>query len=77
MPPGAATAFLVLALLNNVVPFVLFAWAQEAIDGGLASILNATTPIWGVLVAHLFTADEKATPAKVAGRAARASAGSR
>ena len=67
MPPGAALAFLVLALLNNVVPFVLFAWAQEAIDGGLASILNATTPIWGVLVAHLFTADEKATPAKVAG----------
>ncbi|HMG47128.1 MAG TPA: DMT family transporter [Allosphingosinicella sp.] len=67
MPPGAATAFLVLALLNNVVPFVLFAWAQEAIDGGLASILNATTPIWGVLVAHLFTSDEKATPAKVAG----------
>jgi drug/metabolite transporter (DMT)-like permease len=67
LPPGAAFALLVLALLNNVVPFVLFAWAQEAIDGGLASILNATTPIWGVLVAHLFTADEKATPAKVAG----------
>lgn len=67
MPPGAALAFLVLALLNNVIPFVLFAWAQEAIDGGLASILNATTPIWGVLVAHLFTADEKANPAKVLG----------
>jgi drug/metabolite transporter (DMT)-like permease len=67
MPPGAAFAFLVLALLNNVVPFVLFAWAQEEITGGLASILNATTPIWGVVVAHAFTADEKATPAKVAG----------
>jgi len=67
MPPGAAWAFLVLALLNNVIPFVLFAWAQEEIDGGLASILNATTPIWGVIVAHLFTADEKANPAKVAG----------
>ena len=67
MPPGAASAFLVLALLNNVIPFVLFAWAQEEITGGLASILNATTPIWGVLVAHLFTADEKATPAKVIG----------
>ena len=49
------------------IPFVLFAWAQEEITGGLASILNATTPIWGVLVAHLFTADEKATPGKVAG----------
>ena len=67
MPPGAASAYLVLALLNNVIPFVMFAWAQEAITGGLASILNATTPIWGVLVAHLFTADEKATPNKVLG----------
>ncbi|HST36291.1 MAG TPA: DMT family transporter [Allosphingosinicella sp.] len=67
MPPGAALAFLILALLNNVIPFVLFVWAQREITGGLASILNATTPIWGVIVAHLFTADEKATPAKVAG----------
>src|SRR5205085_11939605 len=67
MPPGAAFAYLVLALLNNVVPFILFVSAQEEITGGLASILNATTPIWGVLVAHLFTADEKATPNKVIG----------
>jgi drug/metabolite transporter (DMT)-like permease len=67
MPPGAASSFLVLALLNNVIPFTMFAWAQESITGGLASILNATTPIWGVIVANAFTADEKATPAKVAG----------
>ncbi|HTU13220.1 MAG TPA: EamA family transporter [Allosphingosinicella sp.] len=67
LPPGAALAYLVLALLNNAIPFVLFAWAQAEIASGLASILNATTPIWGVLVAHLFTADEKATPNKVAG----------
>ncbi|HVQ07329.1 MAG TPA: DMT family transporter [Allosphingosinicella sp.] len=67
LPPGTLLAFLVLALLNNVIPFVLFAWAQIHISGGLASILNATTPIWGVVVAHLLTADEKATPGKVAG----------
>jgi drug/metabolite transporter (DMT)-like permease len=67
MPPGAASALLVLALLNNVIPFILFVWAQEEITGGLASILNATTPIWGVVVAHLCTADEKMTPARVAG----------
>jgi drug/metabolite transporter (DMT)-like permease len=67
LPPGALAAFLVLALLNNVIPFVLFAWAQIEISGGLASILNATTPIWGVVAAHLLTADEKATPGKVAG----------
>jgi drug/metabolite transporter (DMT)-like permease len=67
LPRGAAWALLVLGLLNNVVPFILFVWAQEQITGGLASILNATTPIWGVVVAHVFTADEKANPAKVAG----------
>jgi drug/metabolite transporter (DMT)-like permease len=67
LPPGALVAFLILALLNNVLPFALFAWAQKSIAGGLASILNATTPIWGVIVAHLFTRDERVTPAKVAG----------
>ena len=41
------------ALLNNVVPFILFGWGQTHIASGLASILNATTPIWGVVVAHL------------------------
>jgi drug/metabolite transporter (DMT)-like permease len=67
MPLSAWLALLLLALLNNVLPFILFAYAQQEIAGGLASILNATTPIWGVVVAHVFTADEKATPAKVAG----------
>ena len=59
--------FLTLALLNNIVPFTLFAWGQQQIASGLASILNATTPLWAVLVAHFLTADEKATPLKVAG----------
>jgi drug/metabolite transporter (DMT)-like permease len=67
LPRGAIGAFLLLALLNNVVPFSLFAWGQTRIDSGLASILNATTPIWGVVVAHIFTRDERMTPAKVAG----------
>ena len=56
-----------LALLNNVIPFVLFGWGQTHIASGLASILNATTPIWGVIVAHIFTSDERMTPRKVAG----------
>lgn len=68
LPPRAAwPAFLLLALLNNVVPFVLYGFAQQRIASGLAAILNATTPLWGVLVAHLFTADERATPGKVVG----------
>ncbi|MEO7410767.1 MAG: DMT family transporter [Sphingomicrobium sp.] len=67
LPRAAWGAIILLALLNNALPFVLFGWAQTHIASGLASILNATTPIWGVIVAHLFTADEKVTPRKAIG----------
>jgi drug/metabolite transporter (DMT)-like permease len=56
-----------LALLNNVVPFILFGWGQRHIASGLAAILQATTPIFGVLAAHLLTADERITRARLAG----------
>jgi len=67
LPRQAWSAIVLLALLNNALPFTLFGWAQTHIASGLASILNATTPIWGVIVAHLFTADERITPRKLAG----------
>ena len=60
-------AILVLALLNNMIPFALFGWGQQRIASGLASILNATTPIWGVIAAHLWTRDERMTPTKIIG----------
>jgi drug/metabolite transporter (DMT)-like permease len=56
-----------MGLLNNVLPFVLIVWGQHRIASGLASILNATTPLFTVLVAHLLTPDEKLTPLKAAG----------
>ncbi len=40
-----------MGILNNAIPFTLIAWAQVAIEGGLASILNATTPIFSVVLA--------------------------
>jgi drug/metabolite transporter (DMT)-like permease len=67
LPRSAWVSMLVLALLNNALPFTLFGWAQTHIASGLASILNATTPIWGVLVAHFLTHDERMTPRKIAG----------
>jgi len=60
-------AFVVMGLLNNVVPFSLIVWGQTHIASGLASILNATTPIFTVLVAHVFTADERLSPARIMG----------
>jgi drug/metabolite transporter (DMT)-like permease len=59
--------FLVMGLLNNAIPFSLIFWGQKEIASGLASILNATTPLFTVLVAHSLTTDEKATSAKLIG----------
>jgi drug/metabolite transporter (DMT)-like permease len=58
--------FLLLGLLNNVIPFILICWGETRISSGLASILNATTPIFIVVVAHLLTEDEKLSRAKLA-----------
>jgi drug/metabolite transporter (DMT)-like permease len=60
-------AIAVMAVLNNIIPFTLIVWAQQTLPSGLAAILNATTPLWTVLVAHALTADERATPGRVAG----------
>lgn len=60
-------AFLGMGFLNNLVPFSLIVWGQTHITSGLASILNATTPLATVLVAHLFTIDEKMTGNRLAG----------
>jgi drug/metabolite transporter (DMT)-like permease len=49
------------------VPFTLFVLAQGQITGALASVLNATTPLFTVLVAHLATKDERLTPVKAVG----------
>lgn len=67
----AWTAFFGMGVLNNVAPFTLIFWGQSQmpadVAAGLASILNATTPLFTVIVLHAFTQDEKATPLKVAG----------
>ncbi len=64
-------ALLVMGVLNNVVPFTLFAFAQGQIGAGLAAILNAMTPLFTVLVGHLMAqggrAGERMTGARVAG----------
>jgi drug/metabolite transporter (DMT)-like permease len=60
-------AFLLLGLINNAIPHACIFLGQTEIGAGLASILNATTPIWTVIIAHFATADEKLTGVKIAG----------
>ncbi len=60
-------AFFVMGALNNLIPFTLIVWGQTHIASGLASILNAATPLFTVVLAHLLTHDEKMTPNRLAG----------
>ncbi|MGI5506225.1 DMT family transporter [Lentzea sp. CA-135723] len=57
----------VVAVLLCVVPFLLFAWAEQHVDSGLASIYNATTPLMTVLVALVALPGERLTRAGLAG----------
>src|SRR5215469_5093288 len=61
------SAFLVMGVLNNAIPFLLIVWAQTQMACGLAAILNATTPLFTVVVAHLFTTDERLTSGRILG----------
>ncbi len=63
----ALRALFTMGVLNVVIPFSLFFWAQTRISGSLASILNAATPIFSILAAHALLADERLTVRKSVG----------
>jgi drug/metabolite transporter (DMT)-like permease len=63
----AWVAFFGMGFLNNLMPFCLIVWGQTHIASGLASILNATTPMYTVVAAHFLTRDEKMNAGKLAG----------
>jgi drug/metabolite transporter (DMT)-like permease len=69
-PPRSAKAVAALAALgfgNNALPFALIAWGQTHLLSGLASILNAATPLFSVLAAHVLTAEERLSRSKLFG----------
>ena len=65
--PSVWKTFLIMGVLNNLNPFSLIVCGQIYIASGLASILNATTPMFTVPVAHILTTDEKATGGRMFG----------
>jgi drug/metabolite transporter (DMT)-like permease len=62
-----ALPFLIMGLLNNAIPFSLLFLGQTVIGAGLASILNATTPVFTVVVASLLVKQEALQAHRVAG----------
>jgi drug/metabolite transporter (DMT)-like permease len=55
------SAYFVMGVLNNFVPFSLIFWAQTQIESDLAAILNGATPLFTALLAHWLTPDEHLT----------------
>lgn len=47
----------VVGILNSAAPFCLFAWAELTLSAGVTSVINATTPLWGAVVAYLWLKD--------------------
>lgn len=56
-----------LGITNIALPFFLISWGQKSIDSGVASILDATVPLFTILVAHFMLHDDKMTTPKVLG----------
>ena len=67
VPRPMIARFFILATLNNVIPFTLFAWAETRVASGTAAILNAMTPIFTILIAGLVLRTEKLTALGVVG----------
>jgi drug/metabolite transporter (DMT)-like permease len=61
------TPLVVLGIANIAIPFFLISWGEQSIDSAVASILNATTPLFTILIAHFLLQDDRMTTSKVLG----------
>jgi drug/metabolite transporter (DMT)-like permease len=65
--PRVLLAFLFMGVFNTAVPFTLISWGETRIDSGLAAILNSTTPLFTIIIAHFWLRDEKITLPRILG----------
>lgn len=63
----SVSQFALMGALNNAIPFTLIVWGQQSIDAGRASVLNATVPLFTVILAHWLLANEKLNRSKSIG----------
>src|SRR5689334_20811690 len=58
---------LLLGITNVAIPFFLISWGEQSIDSAVAAILDATVPLFTILIAHYLLRDDKMTWPKVLG----------
>jgi drug/metabolite transporter (DMT)-like permease len=69
LPRGRGTLlkFLFMGFFNTALPFVLITWGETLIDSGLAAILNATVPLFTIVIANFWLHDERLTLGRLGG----------
>jgi drug/metabolite transporter (DMT)-like permease len=65
--PRVLLAFLFMGVFNTAVPFTLISFGETTIDSSLAAILNSTTPLFTIIIAHFWLRDEKITLPRILG----------
>lgn len=60
-------ALLFVGVMNTALPFTLITWGEQHIDSGLATVLNATVPLWTLIFAHVALYDERFSRQKLIG----------
>jgi drug/metabolite transporter (DMT)-like permease len=58
---------LIIGVTNVAIPFFLISWGEQSIDSAVAAVLNATVPLFTIVIAHFLLRDDKMTPPKVIG----------
>lgn len=54
-------------LLSTAIPWLLITWAEKSIDSALATVLNATVPLFTIVIAHFFLTDDRVTSRRIVG----------
>jgi drug/metabolite transporter (DMT)-like permease len=69
LPRGGRMWAVLLAqgLMSTAIPWILITWAEQYIDSAVATVLNATVPMFTIVVAHLFLTDDRITSRRVLG----------
>lgn len=64
---GTLAKLALIGIINTALPFMLITWGETSIDTGLAGVLNSTTPLFSLIIAHLALADDKINLNKLIG----------
>ncbi len=67
--PGMWTAVVIQGLVSAAIPWILITWAEARIDSAIAGVLNATVPMFTLILAHVFLHDDRLTRTRVLGLA--------